>query len=494
MKQKMAEYNTAALEKGMKNNMPVDTAKKQDDFFQSEFANEKKDSTAQKTSGAASSDVESENASVLKNIKHFAYKPPKFYVESAAGGFNNSVLINRYQKYGGAGQSGPIKLNSSTPLNGLVRIGTSELMEDVKITGAYKISTNLKDNEWFVNYQNLKRRIDWGVSYYRNVQQLNFGTNLGIYPGREITNLYQVNIAYPFDIHKSIRLTTGIRSDKDVLSAVDPNSLTAADVKTLYSVTHLEFVTDNTLNPTMNIWNGMRYKIYLDWNRQVNKVLTSDGPNTYNVGFDYRYYYPIFQNFIWAGRAAGDFSFGNQKIIYYLGGVDGWLMFGQNQKLDPTTGDLIKERYYNSSNTPALDQDYAFQSLAVNMRGFIQNVANGNNAVVMNSEFRLPVFSTLLKRPINNAFLRNLQLIQFTDLGTAWNGAYNSLKRPSVIYGSGNVQVKVKAGGVGPFAGGYGFGVRSTLLGYFLKLDAGWPMNGFFKNKPIMYFAMGLDF
>ena len=56
------------------------------------------------------------------------------------------------------------------------------------------------------------------------------------------------------------------------------------------------------------------------------------------------------------------------------------------------------------------------------------------------------------------------------------------------------VQVKIKAGGVGPFAGGYGFGARSTLLGYFLRFDAGWEMNGLFRGKPKYYFAMGLDF
>ena len=490
MKKKIAEYKLAATEKGLKAETPFgDTAKKQDDFFQSEFANEKKDSSV---SGKNSGIVENENEAVLKAAKLYPYKPPKFYVENGSAGFNNSVLINRYQTFGGTNQPGPIRLNSSTPLNGLVRIGTSELMEDVKITGAYKIATNLKDNEWFINYQNLKRRIDWGVSYYRNVQQ--FEINNTQYTGRTYTNLYQANIAYPFDVHKSIRLSSGIRSDKDVLSGVDQISLPVADNKTLYSVTHLEYVYDNTLNPGMNIWNGLRYKAFLDWNRQVNKVLTADGPSTYNFGFDARYYYPIFQNFIWAARAAGDFSWGNQKMIYYLGGVDGWLMLGQNQKFDPTTGAVIKERYFNTNTPTANDQDYAFQSLAVNMRGFIQNIANGNNAVVINSEFRLPVFSTLFKRPINNAFLRNFQLIQFTDFGTAWNGGYNKLQRPNVIYGQPPVQVKVKAGGVGPFAGGYGFGARSTLLGYFLKFDAGWPMDGFFKGKPILYFAMGLDF
>ena len=112
----------------------------------------------------------------------------------------------------------------------------------------------------------------------------------------------------------------------------------------------------------------------------------------------------------------------------------------------------------------------------------------------INSEVRMPVFATLLNRPINNALLRNFQLVQFVDLGTAWNGTYNKIQRPSTSYGTGNVLVKLKAGGIGPFAGGYGFGARSTLLGYFIRFDAAWEMNGFFQGKPQMYLALGLDF
>jgi hypothetical protein len=462
---------------------PGDNGKKQDDIFQNEFANEKADSSASLLGSIfAADDPVQEN--VLKKAKLFPYKPPKFYFETGSAGFNNNVLVNRLQAYQGG--AGPIQLNSNTPLNALVRIGTSELMEDVKITGAYRLSTNLKDNEWLLSYQNYKRRIDWGATFYRNVLQ---GTDrTGTNFGRTFTNLYQVNIAYPFDESKSIRVSTGIRSDKFVTSAFDPITLKTPDDKTLYSVTHAEYVYDNTLNPTLNIWNGLRYKIFFDWNRQVNKVRFADGPTMFNLGIDVRYYYPIFRNFIWAGRAAADFSWGNQKTIYYLGGTDGWLQFGNNQKNDGTF------RYFNPNNTPAPDNDYAFQSLAVNMRGFTQNIANGNNAIVLNSEFRLPVFSTLFSKPINNAFLRNLQVIQFIDLGNAWNGQYNSLKRPETVYGNPPVQIVKKVGGIGPLAGGYGFGMRSTLLGYFLRFDAGWPMDGVFRGKPKLYLSMGVDF
>ena len=464
-------------------NAPVsDTAKKQNDFFQNEFGNEKTDSTKALNPVTALTETYKE-PSVLESAKLFRYKPIKFSVDYGSVDFNNSVLLNRYQVY--TGGTGPIMLNSNSPLNGLVTLGTSDLMEDIKINGAFKIGTNLKDNEWLMNYQNLKRRIDWGLTYYRNVQS--FSSQLG--PGKNFTNLYQANISYPFDVAKSIRFTSGIRSERLVLSSIDQQTAAVPDYKPLYAVNHLEFVYDNSLNPAMNIWNGLRYKIYGDYNTQVSKLQTAAGRNTFNLGFDARYYYPIYRNFIWAGRAAGDFSFGNRKLIYYLGGEDGWLMFGNNVKKDGTF------RYFDENHKPAQDQDYAFQSLAVNMRGYIQNIANGNNALVINSEFRLPVISTFFDRQVNNPFLRNFQITQFIDLGTAWNGNYNSIKRPQVSYGSfPDAIVKLKAGGIGPFAGGYGFGARSTLLGYFVKFDAGWPMSGFFKGKPVMYVALGLDF
>ena len=467
---------------------PKDTAKKEEDIFQVEFTPEKTDSNL---IGKVFSAEAIQKNDVLSKAKIFPYKPKKFSVDYAGanaqsntGGavFGNQILATKYQPYGGPNQQGPIRLTGgSDVLSAMTKVGVSDLFEDIRISGAYQIGSGLDDYSAFMSYQNLKRRIDWGISYYRSVSNKVF------------TNLYQLNFSYPFDNAKSIRLMTGVRSDRDVYPSLDQASLVEPDIKTKYSLTHVEFVYDNSLNPAQNIWNGLRYKVFFDWNRQLNKNRFNDGPNTFNAGFDVRYYYPIFRNFIWAGRAAGDFSFGNQKMIYYLGGVDGWLMFGNNQKFD-ANNNLVKERYFNSSNTPANDQSYAFQSLALNMRGFIQNTANGNNALVINSEFRLPVFTTLFSRPINNAFLRNFQLVQFVDLGTAWNGNYNSIARPSVSYGTPPIVVKVKAGGVGPFAGGYGFGARSTLLGYFVKFDAAWQMSGIFKGKPQLYVALGLDF
>jgi hypothetical protein len=477
----MADKITATIGDQYDKPLPGSDGIKQD-VFQNEFEQEKNDTSS--LLGKVTGVVQLPKSTVLKNAKLYPYKPVKFGADYGGVGFSNALLYNRYQPY--AGGSGPVRLGSGSVLNGLVKLGTSELMEDIKITGGFNLATNLKDNEWLLSYQNYKRRVDWGATFYRSVTSggLDFGGL--VLDAKVVTHLYQMNVSYPFDNSKRISLTLGLRSDNYITLTDFRNnvSLEVPNFRRNFVTTHAEYVYDNSLNPALNIWHGLRYKVFFDWNTDVSKEKNSSGKYNFNWGFDARYYYPIYRNFIWAGRAAADFSWGNQKTIYYLGGADGWLMFGGNSN----------NRYFNANNTPAPDVDYAFQSLALNLRGFTQNVANGNNAFTINSEFRLPVYTTFFNRPLNNAFLRNFQLTQFIDLGTAWNGAYKGIKRPSSVYGIPPVQVKTQVGGIGPLAGGYGFGARSTLLGYFLKFDAAWEMKGIFRGKPMYYFSLGLDF
>lgn len=410
--------------------------------------------------------------------KLFNYKL-KFSTDYVLGGITNNILINRYQLY--AGGSGPIQLNNGSDMNWSFRVGVSDLMEDIKFIGGFRFGQSLTDKDAFISFQNFRKRLDWGVTYYRSTMGVGLMTNIStrVYSGKLNTNLYQANVSYPFDETKRLGVTIGYRTDRLLVKAEDHIVLPINDSITNYALSRIEYVYDNTLNPAQNIWKGLRWKTYMDFNLPMSKGVSQKF--NFNFGFDARNYVEIYRNFIWAVRAAGDFSWGDQKIIYYLGGVDGW----------------VKPKF-NSANAPAQDQTYAFQSLAVNMRGFNQNIANGNNAIVINSELRLPVFATFLNKPINNAFIRNFQVVQFIDLGTAWNGKFNGIQRPTTIYTGANADdpttVRIKAGGIGPFVGGYGFGVRSTLLGYFLKADVAWEMKGIFKGKPIFYFALGLDF
>ncbi|PWT77364.1 MAG: hypothetical protein C5B59_04200, partial [Bacteroidetes bacterium] len=485
----------------------TDTTSKKQDFFESEFEKEKKDSVASKPS---SFEQVPKEEPMLKKAKLYNYRL-KFSADNFTAGFNNDVLVNRYQPYTG---SLPIQLGGAQAFNAMFKASVFDLFEDIRFTGAMRLplfggsgavglsntGTNVfvpasssffdGSGEWYARVDYLKKRTDYSLLYYRRTDvgsvPVEGGGIQSQFAAKSFENLFQAVIKYPFDKVRSLRFSFGVRTDRVVVRpGDDPNldtfALKQGDInKQTFAVTRLEYVYDNAILKATNIWNGLRYKFYIDFNTQLNQPQTAEGRKMFNFGFDARNYLPIYRNFIWALRAAGDFSWGNQKIIYYLGGADG-------------------EMFPKASHTPtpAPDQDYAYQSLAVNMRGFNQNVANGNNAVVINSELRFPVFTTLFNKPINNAFLRNFELLQFFDLGTAWNGAYDKIARPTVHYtdpNNPNVEVLIKAGGIGPFVGSYGFGARSTILGYFLRLDLGWEMNGFFRGSPILHFSMGVDF
>lgn len=490
MKQIMDEDKRSKNRTAPSSQNKPDTVQKQMDFFQSEFADEK-----QRDSTRLGQVIEAERIqepTILGKARVFEYRPKKFFADYAVAGFNNSVLaINRFQPY--AGGTGPIYLSNSNDFNGIIRLGTSDLMEDVKFTGGIRIAPNLRDNDILFEYYNMRRRLDWGVTYYRSsstgVVYSNERTPPPAQPepfeGKTFSTYYLARVRYPFDKVRSLRVTAGPRFDRGVIFATpnDPGAAKLADVKSTYGQLSLEYVYDDAVTPATNIWHGLRYRIYGDWFMQMSKqtprqLFERTGKTMFNVGFDARYYLPLYRNLIWALRAAGDFSFGDQQVVYYLGGVDNWF-----------------SPKFMDGNTPT--KNYTYQSLAVNMRGFRQNIANGNNAAVINSEIRVPVFTTFFNKPINNAFLRNFQLVQFIDLGTAWEGELKNISRPQSIYVPNDptaATVRFKAGGLGPFAGGYGFGARSTLLGYFLRVDAAWEMNGLFRNKPTWYFAMGVDF
>ncbi|MFI5154553.1 MAG: hypothetical protein ACHQEM_00115 [Chitinophagales bacterium] len=485
----------------------VDTSKQKQNFFESEFEKEKKDSVVVKP---LIIDDSYKDEGVLKKAKLFDYRL-KFSADNFTAGFNNDVLITKYQPYTG---SLPIQLGNGDAFNAMFKATVADLFEDIRFTGALRlplfggsgsapvapvtggnfIPSNASffdgGGEWYARIDYLKKRVDYSLIYYRVTQ---VGASLSTVDGiqaffdaKSYTNLFQAVFKYPFDRARSLRLSLGVRTDKVVLRpdgttfTGDTLALKAPDQnKQTYALTHLEYVYDNTVLKTTNIWNGLRYKFYMDFNVQLNQPTQGEGRKMFNFGFDARNYYPIYRNFIWAVRAAGDFSWGNRKIVYYLGGTDGWMF----PKANPTP-------------TPQ-DPNYAYQSLAVNLRGFNQNVANGNNAVILNSELRLPVFSTFFNKPINNAFLRNFEVLQFFDFGSAWNGAYSGIERPTVHYtdpNNPNLEVLIRAGGIGPLVGSYGFGIRSTILGYFLRLDTGWEMLGFFQAKPVWHFSMGVDF
>ena len=92
------------------------------------------------------------------------------------------------------------------------------------------------------------------------------------------------------------------------------------------------------------------------------------------------------------------------------------------------------------------------------MRGFTQNIRNGNSFAVLNSELRFPIFRYFSSKPMRSDFLYNLQIIGFGDFGTAWTGTSpwdkdNSLFTKT-LYGNPFTVTLEKE--IDPLVGGFG--------------------------------------
>jgi WD40 repeat protein len=377
-----------------------------------------------------------------------------------------SFLNASYQAY--TASDAPIYINPG--FNALLKVGVTDLLEDYRLTGGVSFSLNLSGTDYLLSFENLKKRLDKQIVFYRQNMESD-EVNAFV---RHSTNELQYILKWPFSPVLALKGTGLIRNDRAVYLATDHHNLQVPNVYNTWGGLKAELIFDNTRDKGLNLYFGTRYKLFAEVYRKVdeNKLLNV-------VGIDYRHYAQISRTFIWANRFAASTSFGNQKLIYYMGGVDNWL-FPQ----------------FDSKTNVAKDQNYAYQTIATNMRGFKQNVRNGNSFAVINSELRFPFFRYLMNRPLKSEFFNNFQIVGFGDLGTAWTGS-NPYSDKNALYTdivtSGPITVTLKTEKE-PIVGGFGFGARTKLLGYFVRADWAWGVEDGTIHKNVFYISMSLDF
>lgn len=413
----------------------------------------------------------------------------KFSIDHIVTQLDNTVIFNQYEPFD------PNRQGFHSPdLNALIKVGVSDLLEDYKILGGFRMPLGLGGSEYFVEYQALKKRLDKKVLFYRKATTDSFLPDDIMLPEvnlKLINHYVQTSLIWPFDINRSIRGHFGYRSDKTVYQTTNEFSLNTPDQHENWAFTKLEYVFDNTLELQMNILNGTRYKIYAEFHKPFMASLNDtriafdikDTGFLGIVGADFRHYQPLHKQIILATRFSAATSFGSRQMIYYLGAIENWMVFDQAKRFN--------------SDTP-IDEtvNYGFQSLATNLRGFKQNIRNGSSYAVLNAEIRVPIFSYLANNPIRSDFLRNFQIVTFFDAGTAWEGLSPFSERNryySIEIGQPPVEATVNYY-KNPVVFGYGAGLRTKLLGYFLKADVAWGRDSGARTNARWYVAMGLDF
>jgi hypothetical protein len=84
----------------------------------------------------------------------------------------------------------------------------------------------------------------------------------------------------------------------------------------------------------------------------------------------------------------------------------------------------------------------------------------------------------------------------FGDLGLAWAGEdpYSDENSFYIRYvQDGSLWIKVREQKE-PLIGGFGFGARTRLLGYFVRADVAWGVEDRQVREPVFYLSLSLDF
>lgn len=390
-----------------------------------------------------------------------------FKTDQVVSQLDNSFLGANYQRFAGGGS--PVYLNPG--LNAFFKVGLSDLFEDKRIVAGFRIAGTL-DNEYLLSWENREKQIDKQLVLHRQ----SFLKVNGYYGLSKVhTHDARYTWKIPFNEVASIRTSILYRNDRTVFASLGDESLPKSNTYDNYVGAKAEYVFDNSRKRGLNLYNGTRFKAWGEYLRLVKEQRR----DLITFGFDLRHYQKIHRDLIWANRLAGASSWGTDRLIYYLGGVDNWL----NPRFDQTIN-IVKP------------EQYQFQTLATNLRGFKQNIRNGNNFVVFNSELRFPIFKYLLNRPIRSDFIQNFQIIGFADAGMAWydKDPYSDENVLNKNVFSGNPVTLTIYNQKEPIVGGYGFGLRSRLLGYFIRLDFAWGVDDKTVQKRITYLSLTTDF
>ncbi len=372
----------------------------------------------------------------------------------------------------------------------------NDLLENHSIKLGLFITPVLRNHDVFLGYNNNVRRVDWGVDIQRRSISLSELDNRSLYLFRPLNintpqttvlsidrrlyyNRFSAFASYPFSQYLKAILSPNITSTSDI----DVSDLGRKNLQSIYLGFRGEFVYDNTTPLFSKVLVGTRAKIRID--RSFSFKTSSE--NFSRMVIDARHYRRLFGSVILAARFSYSQSLGKAPKVTILGGVENSI----NRSIEPTNGQSV--------GVPRDLRDILFYDFGGNLRGFNFAKLYGTSHLLTNLELRLPLAQYVSKGSLTSNFLRNLQFVGFTDVGTAWFGNKGPFNRQNslnteIVGGGQNPFRATVTNFKNPFLVGYGLGVRTTILGYFVKADYAWGLEDKDVNPPKLYLSLGFDF
>jgi Tol biopolymer transport system component len=368
----------------------------------------------------------------------------------------------------------------------LFELAMTDVLENHKINMGVFLVANLGNSNLFAEYEYLRSRLDYRARYERRNLEINAENFNQLYS----MNIFQGSVSYPFNITSRLSFEPFFVSTR--YTNTDRSRLTIPDELINYAGFNTEFIYDNSIITGVNMIQGTRLKV-----KYENYTGLGEAGSNKSFGmfmFDIRHYQKVHKSIVFATRLSYGQFMGKDKKEFLLGGMDNWL--GNRNRIN-TSGDDNPLNLLASNN----NSDLLFHQFITPLRGFEWNALYGNNFMLFNAELRFPLLKYFYKGTITSNFFRNLQLVGFTDVGSAWTGL-SPFNRENAL-NTENI-TRVDQDGFGwrarvqnfknPFLMGYGAGIRTMLTGIYTKLDVAWGVEDKLIRKPRYYLTFGYDF
>jgi hypothetical protein len=382
------------------------------------------------------------------------------------------------------------------PLRGLgvsIEAQMNDMLESYRFYGGIMTSIDLRNGDAYAEFQYLPSLIDFSVRFDRK------GLRWEAEPqDRAQSNLYHYSLNR-FEVGASLPITDRLRFTLKPFAAMTrtielgegdyPSHPPAVDpITEYYGGTKSELIYDNSVSSGLNLIEGTRGKVMF----QHYQGITSSEQSFSQVSIDVRHYQKIYREIVFAFRGFAGTFFGKSPKLYLLGGMDNWAF--NKARIGGQTSDGVP----NPLGYPLANRDLLFTEFATSLRGFEYATLFGNSVLLGNAELRVPLIRALSNGPVSSNFLRNMQLIAFYDIGTSWSGKPPFSSENSVSYDKiggypSKFEIEIK-NYLNPWLYSYGVGMRTVILGYYMKFDLAWPVENFQVLDPKFYLTLGFDF
>lgn len=374
-----------------------------------------------------------------------------------------------------------------------MEVQMNDMLENFRISGGIMTSIDLRNGDVFAEFQYLPAWIDFSARFDRKgIRWDPFITpenvNQPISTFHYSLNRFEVGASAPLNDRFRVALKPFVAHTRsaDQGSSYNSGQALATPTDHFYAGINSEFVYDNSVSSGLNIIEGTRGKImFTHYQGLDNEDLSFS-----RISADIRHYQPLYKEIVLAVRGFAGTFYGRSPKLFLLGGMDNWA-FNETD----VSGRTAKGES-NPLGITGENQDVLFVEYATSVRGFDYATLFGNTAMLMNAEFRVPIIRALTNAPITSNFFRNLQFIGFYDIGTSWSGEPPFSSGQSVsnaVIDSPPFQIEIK-NFLNPWIYSYGVGMRTVMLGYYMKFDLAWPVQNYEVGNPRLFVTIGIDF